>query len=75
MKNERSFKKMNIDFAKTHRIPRMSYFSGTFPKKFCGSDDHRPSNKPEPLYNDFWGHPVALYLYIMPILTMLLLKS
>ena len=32
----------------------MSYFSGTFPKKFCRSDDHRPSNKPEPLYNDFW---------------------
>ena len=21
---------------------------------FCRSDDHRPSNKPEPLYNDFW---------------------
>ena len=32
----------------------MSYFSGTFPKKFFGSDDHRPSNKPEPLHNDFW---------------------
>ena len=32
----------------------MSYFSETFPKKFCRSDDHRPSNKPEPLYNDFW---------------------
>ena len=32
----------------------MSYFSGTFLKKFCGSGDHRPSNKPEPLHNDFW---------------------
>ena len=32
----------------------MSYFSGTFPKKFCRSDDHRPSNQPEPLHNDFW---------------------
>ena len=21
---------------------------------FCRSDDHRPSNKPEPLHNDFW---------------------
>ena len=32
----------------------MSYFSGTFPKKFWRSDDHRRSNKPEPWYNDFW---------------------
>ena len=32
----------------------MSYFSGTFPKKLCRSDDHRPSKEPEPLYNDFW---------------------
>ena len=39
----------------------MSYFSGTFPKKFCRSDDHRPSNKPEPLYNDFWD---TLYLCV-----------
>ena len=38
----------------------MSYFFGTFPKKFCGSDDHRPSNKPEPLHNDFWD--TRLYL-------------
>ena len=34
-------------------MPRMSYFSGTFLKKLCRSHDHRPSNKPEPLYNDF----------------------
>ena len=39
----------------------MSYFSGTFSKKFCESDDRRRSNKPEPLHNDFWD---TLYLVL-----------
>ena len=47
---------------------RMNYFSGTFPKKFCGSDDHsyRPSNKPEPLHNDFWDTLYILSSLINP---------
>ena len=38
-----------------HFLNERSFFTFfTFPKPFCGSDDHRPSNKPEPLHNDFW---------------------
>ena len=42
----------------------MSYFSGTFPKKFCGSDDQGPSNKHKPLHNDFWNVNVVKTLKI-----------
>ena len=54
MKNERSLKKMNIDFAKSIEFPEWATFLEHSPKKFCGSDEHRQSNKPEPLHNDFW---------------------
>ena len=49
----------------------MSYFPGTFPKEFCRSDDHRPSTKPEPLYNDFWD---TLYYENIVVLNLLFLK-
>ena len=59
MKNEHSFEKMNANFANRSVFLEMSYISGTFSEKLCGSDGQGPSNKPEPLHNDFWNN---LYL-------------